>query len=453
MAQNIVISDGVASHATKIIETCNRPLLIKYSKGSGSEIPVLVQIDVEVKEKVSGSFTFVKKGSALVQGRDSDSSEDNPVFTFDISSILKSAIKKDIDFTVFSTANGDKGINRKNDFPLIAEYKVKAKTWVINSNGVLTYNSDDASVDTADESLFFCDIEIPDEEINSNKFSNTLPYTYKASGWLISSALIDKSYGKFLTNCPSNLRRAIPTGRTGLSLSVLCQSTGATYEIVADYTNDSGTSIVAGNLLTGDFIGTADDTIKTANLTIDNLYLTNSLSNTTVNSMGKNLDIYLKQGSNETSRLKFELIKGQSSTNPNLRRAKNYVIYFVNDYNCLDFYTFESNLGVSHIHSKSIYKTGYKDYTKRDSSKFGVSRGRTDVVYTLSTIVNQEASEWLSEIYRSTNVFLMEFGLDSTAKYIPIIITDADTTPLPQNRKNIEKFTISFVKDVYTVKQ
>ena len=47
----------------------------------------------------------------------------------------------------------------------------------------------------------------------------------------------------------------------------------------------------------------------------------------------------------------------------------------------------------------------------------------------------------------------MEFGLDSTAKYIPIIITDADTTPLPQNRKNIEKFTISFVKDVYTVKQ
>jgi hypothetical protein len=453
MAQNIVISDGVASHATKVIETCNRPLIIKYSKSSGSEVPVLVQIDVEVKEKVGGSFTFVKKGSALVQGRDSDSTSDDPTFTFDISSILKSAIKKDVDFTVFSTSNGDKGINRKSDFPLLAEYRVKAKTWVINSDGVLTYNSDDASLDTASESLFFCDIEIPDEEINSNKFSNTLPYTYKASGWRISSALIDKSLGKFLTNCPSDLRRAIPTGRTGLPLSVLCQSTGATYDIVADYTNDSGSAVTAGNLLPSTFISATDDTIKTANLTIDNLYLTNSLSSTTVDGMGKNIDVYLKQSTNTTSRLKFELIKGQSSTNTNLRVAENYVIYFVNDYNCLDFYTFESNLGVSHIHSKSIYKTGYKDYTKRDSSKFGVSRGRTDVIYTLSTIVNQEASEWLSEIYRSTNVFLMELGLDLVPKYIPIIVTDAETTPLPQNRKNVEKFTISFVKDVHTVKQ
>tara|TARA_B100000035_G_scaffold314491_1_gene330933 strand:+ start:25 stop:1386 length:1362 start_codon:yes stop_codon:yes gene_type:complete len=453
MAQNIVISDGVASHATKVIETCNRPVLIKYSKGSGSQVPVLVQINVSVKEKVSGSFTFVKKGSALVQGRDSDSTESNPTFTFDISSILKSGIKKDIDFDIFGTANGATGIDRKANFPLLAEYKVEAKTWFINSDGVLTYNSDDASVDTANESLFFCDIEIPDEEVNNEKFTNTLPYNYRASGWRISSTLVNKSHGKFLTNCPSDLRRAIPTGRTGLALSVFCQSTGESYALSADYVNDLGVSVTADNLLTGNFISSTENLIKTANLTVDDLYLTNSLLNTTLNGMKPNIDIYLRKGTDNTSRLKFELIRGLDVTNTKLRKVENYVIYFVNDYNCLDFYTFESNLGISHTHSKSIYKTGYKDYTKRDSSKFGVSRGRTDVVYTLSTIVNQETSEWLSEIYRSTNVFLMELGVDQQPKYIPIIVTDADTTPLPRNRKNVEQFTISFVKDVHTVKQ
>jgi len=47
----------------------------------------------------------------------------------------------------------------------------------------------------------------------------------------------------------------------------------------------------------------------------------------------------------------------------------------------------------------------------------------------------------------------MELGVDQQPQYIPIIVTDADTTPLPRNRKNVEQFTISFVKDVHTVKQ
>lgn len=452
MAQNIVISDGVSTHATKVIETCNRPLLIKYSKDTGSEVPVLVQISVEVKEEVDGVFVFVQKGNDLIQGRDSSSTEDDPTFTFDISSILKSGIKKDIDFDLFDTANGATGISRKDNFPLLAEYRVKAKTWVINDDGVLTYNEDDSSVDTVASTLFFCDIEIPDDEVNSEKFSNTLPYSYTASGWRLDANLSNKSFGKFLTNCPSGLRRAIPTD-AALSLSVLCENIGGAFNIVADYENNSGASISAANLLTGNFIASSDKLIKTANLTVNNTYLTSNLSDANPSLMGSDIDIYLKKSSDETTKLKFELIRGILNSNSKLRRVEYHVIYFVNDYNCLDFYTFEGNLGVSHTHAKNIYKTGYKDYTKRDSSKFGVSRGRTDVVYTLSTIVNQEASEWLSEMCRSTNVFLMEIASDNTYKYVPIIITDEDTTPLPQDRRNIEQFTISFVKDVHTVKQ
>tara|TARA_X000001382_G_scaffold130540_1_gene125770 strand:+ start:6497 stop:7858 length:1362 start_codon:yes stop_codon:yes gene_type:complete len=453
MAQNISITEGVSSHSTKVIETCNRPLLIKYAKGAGAVVPVLVQIDVEVKEKIDGAFVFVKKGDSLVQGRDSDSTEAAPTFTFDISSILKSGIKKDIDFSLYGTSNGATGISRKNDFPLLAEYRVKAKNWFININGVLEYNSDDTAIATSSATLFFCDIEIPDDEVNLNKFSNTLSRTFKASGWRLGSNLSDKSFGKFLSNCPSNLRRTIPTS-AALSLSVFCENLGGDFQVVADYVNNSGTSIVAGNLLTGDFIASSDKLIKTVNLSVADAYLTANLASTNIiNMRGGNVDVYLKESSNETKKLKFELINGSLLINSSFRDVEHYVIYFVNDYNCLDFYTFESNLGVSHTHSKSIYKTGFKDYTKRDSSKFGVSRGRTDVVYTLSTVVNQEASEWLSEMYRSTNAFLMEIGADQTPNYVPIIITDADTTPLPQDRRNVEKFTISFVKDVHTVKQ
>lgn len=453
MAQNIVISDGVSDHSSKVIETCNRPLLIKYSKDTGNEIPVLVQIDVEVKERIDGVFVFVKKGNSLVQGRDSDSDEDDPTFTFDISSILKSGIKKDIDFGLYTTANGANGINRKDNFPLIAEYRVKAKTWVINNDGVLEFNEDDSSVDTASNSLYFCDIEIPDDEVNSEKFSNTLPRTYKDSGWRLDANLSDKSFGKFLTNCPSNLRRTIPIN-TALSLSVFTENLGAGFQVVADYKDDTGSSVTADNLLTGNFLDANDEVIKTVNLTTSNTYLTANLSNTTVAGMGRDVDIYLKKAADEMKKLRFELINSPTTgAAAKLRTIEHYVIYFVNDYNCLDFYTFEGNLGVSHAHAKNIYKTGYKDYTKRDSSKYGVSRGRTDVVYTLSTIVNQEASEWLSEMYRSTNVFLLEHAADKTNTYVPIIITDADTVPLPQDRRNLEQFTISFTKDVHTVKQ
>ena len=159
MAQNITIVDGVSSNSHKVIETCNRPLLVKYS-GSGSPLPTMVQIDVFIKEKIDGTFVYVKKGSSLIQSRDSDSTENAPTFTFDISSVLKSGVIKDDNFTLFNVANTVVGIERKGNFPLIYEYKVSARSWYIDSTtGVLTFNSTDTAVSTTENTLFFCDIE------------------------------------------------------------------------------------------------------------------------------------------------------------------------------------------------------------------------------------------------------------------------------------------------------
>ena len=121
---------------------------------------------------------------------------------------------------------------------------------------------------------------------------------------------------------------------------------------------------------------------------------------------------------------------------------------FINDFNVFDFYLFDSFLDVTHQQETTLYKTGYKDYTRRESSKRGVSRGKTTEVYTCSTIVNREASEWLSEIYRSRKVYLYDLA---KAIYIPIIVLDNDIRVSYANNTEFEPFSLSFIKDVNVI--
>lgn len=462
MAQNIQIIEGVSTYPHKVIETCNRPLFIKYL-GVGNPKPTMVQIDVYIKEPVSNNLIFVKKGRSLVQSRDASSTELSPTFTFDISSILKSGSQKDIKFKPYTIlANSPIGIRRIDsvEHSLVHQYKVEARSWVVDSlTNVLTLNTDDDALATDDDSLYFCDIEIPDEELASTQHSNMKPPASSPiiSGWRIDSSLVGApkvgNFLKFLTNCPENTRRLLPVG-AAFGLSVFGQSPGVNFQVVADFINNSNNSITADNLLTSSLVLPTANNISTVNLKADDTSLTVGLTNTSVLLMGRNIDIYLKATNITGRKIRLELIKSPlQSSNSKFRQTETHTIYFVNDYNILDFYTFESNLGITHLHSKSVFKTGYKNYSDRKSAKFGVSRGRTDIMYTLSAIVNKDTSEWLSEIYRSTDVFLLEYGADNTANYVPILVTSADTIPLPQERRNLEQFSISFRKDVRTQKR
>jgi hypothetical protein len=453
MAQNIALINSTASIATKEVETCNRPILVSY-QGSGTPNTTLVQI--QVNEVVSSVTT--KLGVPLIQGRDVGSTLSSPTFTFDISSVLKSAIPKDTYDDLFSTANGANGIDRASSFLLIKNYSVSARSWYIDTvTGVLTLNEDDAEVITAVDSLKVCDIEIPNREINSNKNSNTLPASFKLSGWRMDAAISADANGhdfyKFLTNCPSSITRKIPVGFP-LGLSILAQNNPNQLKVSVTATNNSGTAAVF-NATTGSVTSANQNTIKTLNLSISDSFLLSNATATTLAAMGSgnfSAKITKVGGSSSPNGLSFEIVDINSTTNANFKKVRNaQTIYFVNDYNLLDFYTFESNLGISHVNTKDVFKTANKDYTKRNSSNRGVSRGMTEEVYTLSAIINKETSVWLSELYRSTNVFIYELGDDNVGRFCPVSVIDADTVPLSQDIISLDQFSLSFIKDTYTV--
>tara|TARA_B100000768_G_scaffold58405_1_gene56531 strand:+ start:6010 stop:7377 length:1368 start_codon:yes stop_codon:yes gene_type:complete len=453
MAQNIALTNSTSSISTKEIETCNRPILVSYL-GSGTPNTTLVQI--QVKSVVSGVTTNL--GVPLIQGRDVGSTLTSPTFTFDISSILKSTIPKDTYNDLFSTANGANGIDRASSFLLIKNYSVSARSWYIDTDtGILTLNEDDAEISTAVDSLKVCDIEIPNREINSLKTSNTLPASFKLSGWRMDAAILADANGhdfyKFLTNCPSSVRRKIPVGFP-MGLSILAQNNSAALKVSIITKNNSGTSY-AFNATTGQVANANANTIKTLNLSISDSFLLSTASNTTLALMGGgnfSAKITKVGGASSTNELNFEIVDINSTTNSSFKRVRNaQTIYFVNDYNLLDFYTFESNLGISHVNSKDVFKTANKDYTKRNSSNRGVSRGMTEEVYTLSAIINKETSAWLSELYRSTNVFIYEIGDDNVGRFCPVSVIDADTVPLAQEITGLDQFSLSFIKDTFTV--
>ena len=272
---------------------------------------------------------------------------------------------------------------------------------------------------------------------------NMIPADLKLSGWnldaLILSSAANAKFAKFLTNCPKGITRKLPA-RYPATLSTV-NTTSNSNNIIAKFTRGNG----AGAYTTAAFQGLthasgSDSTIKTFRID-DAIALSVGASNApeTLEAFIANVD----PSSDITSdSYKFLLT--------NSKRVK--TIYFVNDYNVLDFYTFESEVGVSHSHSKQTFKTGYKDYSKRESSKFGVSRGKTEEVYTLSTLVNSSVSLWLSEIYRSTNVYIYEFGLDDVGRFCPIRVIDGETIPASTDKLSIDKFSISFIKDTHTVK-
>ena len=424
MAHNLIISNGLDVNPKAELQTTTRPILVqyKYSPNDATPIPILVQVDVFVEE----NGTFIQIGSTQVSSKDYDSTATNTVFTFDISSMLQSKISTGFYTDIFTT-NTISSIDFKNsggneDYKSVIRYKTEARAWYADDANVITLNEDDG-IHNPDITgyKFACDLYFKDKELSNSKYVN-MPLTSK---FVLENSTTDITNGSFLTNCPPKFRRKIAIGMP-FYLSVLHYDLASNVSVKC-YNQPYASPFSTDNLgpIT---LSSNSPSIRTKNLTFSDSYLflqTSSSESTTT----KNLSIFLDSATGEDSEaMRFEVMNNSTSTNAVLSRMKNEAtsIYFVNDFGVLDYFTFDSDLDIVHEHSKTTFKTGYKDYTSRLSSKRGVSTGKTTEIRSCYSYVNREVSEWLSEIYRSKEVYLYE---RDSSEFVPIIVLEGDTQP------------------------
>jgi hypothetical protein len=454
MAHNIITSNDLSTHANASLQTTTRPILVQYkhSPNDSTPKPILVQLDIYIEK--NGIFVLV--GSTQVSSKDFDSTSTNTVFTFDISSILQSQVSSGFYESIFTT-NTISAIDFKNtsanqNYKSVVRYKTLAKAWYLNSNNVITLNEVDAPIENPASSgfKFAADLFFKNKELSNSKYVN-LP---TSSGFVISDEALIPS-AKFLTNCPTSIRRKIALdmpfclsvlhlGTVGESVDVRCQNFTTSTSALSD----------CGGII---FASETNATINTKNLTLNDSYLflqTNAKLATTK----PNLSFLLRNASNEDSvSVNFEIFNNEyfgasGSNNANLSSLNKDAtsIYFINDYGVLDYFMFDSNLDIINEHSKTTFKTGYKDYTSRTSSNTGVSSGKTTEIHSCYSYVNRETSEWLSEIHRSKEVYLYE---RDTKSFVPIIVLEGETQPSFADPNSVQPFSISFLKDTHVIKK
>lgn len=466
MSHNIQTVNDIGTTPTATVQTVNRPILIRFEH-AGDAAPTATAVQVEVKVEVDG--VWEKVGGTLVTGKEYDSSATAPKFTFDVAPLLASRIEDGDYQSVFSkgiTSIGSSLNTSTETNKLMIKYKVEARALYVDaSTGVLTLNETDTEVTSPSSGdRYAVNFYLPDSQLTTSKYANM---TVK-SGWNISD-FYAVNFGsqhtrghQFLTNCPTSLRRKIFTNAKMAVYGLANGYTDNDVDIYADYVNDSGVSITNHEMSTAfikDIPGSYGDyDIRYKNITFNDSYLFSGLANATHNGCGANISIFPYTDGQYGKKLHFELMNPRSGNNPNLKRVKadDTLIYFLNDFGVWDFYLFDGFLDITHTHEKATFKRGFKDYTLRESSRTGIARGTTTETYTCHTLVNRETSEWLSEIFRSKKVYYYNdrsgAEVSGSSKFVPVIVVDMETYPSSSNKSALEPFSLSFVKDIHTIK-
>jgi hypothetical protein len=447
MAQNIQIKNGVSTHPTANLQSCDRPILVQFERQIALPTPSVVEIQVQVEK--DGVFTDV--GTKQVSSRDWDSSAGTPIFTFDISSILSAHIGSGFYTSIFTepTATPVSMTNASDNlsYNSVVKYQVLARIYSVDTDTQeLTLNDEDEAYATP-ETRFVGNIFVKDEVLTTSKYTNLNVDT----SWNVDGDADDVQTSKMLSNCPTSLTRKVELGMP-LSITTLGRENTSAIGMDIRVVHIKDNEALFTETLIDELFAVSELGIKTVNVTPSDSYLLGAVTDSTEAACGKVLEFFLLGTSGDAyggDKIKFELYNSSSTSNPNLSKLNPDAcrIYFINDFNVLDFYVFDSFVDVTHSNSNSTFKTGYKDYTSRHSSKRGVSRGRTDEIYTCYTIVNRETAEWLSEIYRSTEVYLYEDGV-----FIPITISSGDVRVAYANKNELEPFSLSFIKDVHVIK-
>ena len=454
MAHNIVLTNQ--SVAGLGLQSTKRPIFFQFGKDSGTDIPYSVECTVEgyATFDEGATFSWSRLGTPIVQSRDFDSSSTNPTFTFDVSSFASAYIYDEI--KVFEdvidgslqTAAPVYGLSTG----IVMKVRVLGRSYFKDADtGVLTL---DLSNHITSHEITTINAYAKDELIIANKFSNL----YAASGFIpkagwISNALITSSvnglFRRPLTNCPSSTIRKIPR-KAPLLIQALTQgATANEIVLVVDYTNDSGVAVANESVHT---IYTNDTTdILISNMSIDENLFGLLNAGTEPGLKSGRFSVALKTTDATGVRLNFEIVeRGLNVINQNFGSVPidSALIYFYNDFGVLDFYLFEGFTSVSHQQVATTFaksKSSYTRHTSRNKNNRGVSRGSTLEVNTCRNLANEETLEFLSEIQRSSKVFIYEDN-----SFVAVSVIQSDMV-ISSGYGKPSIFELSFIKESHTI--
>ena len=454
MAHNIVLTNQAVTELG--LQSTKRPIFFQFGKGTAADIPHSVECTVQGYATFDEGATFAwsRLGTAIVQSRDFDSTSTNPTFTFDVSSFASAYIYDEV--KVFEDVINGSLQTGAPVYGLSTGLVMKVRVL-----GRSYFKDADTSVLTLDLSNHIQSHEIrtinayaKDELIIANKFSNLYAATISIpkAGWISNNRIVGAVNGLFrrpLTNCPSSTIRKIPRKAPLLIQSLTQTATANEIVLVVDYTNDAGASVANESVHTTYTNDTTD--ILISNLSIDeNLFgLLNAGTETGLKS-GK-FSVALKTTAATGVRLNFEIVeRGVNVINQTFGSVPidSALIYFYNDFGVLDFYLFEGFTSVSHQQGATTFaksKSSYTRHTSRNKNNRGVSRGSTVEVNTCRTLANEETLEFLSEIQRSSKVFIYEDNSFVAVSVIQseMIISSGDGKPFI--------FELSFIKESHTI--
>tara|TARA_R100001443_G_scaffold117401_1_gene142099 strand:+ start:4023 stop:5408 length:1386 start_codon:yes stop_codon:yes gene_type:complete len=449
------ITPNTGAITANILYTVNRPVWVsyKYYSTAGTEIPKAVEITVWG----NSNGDWLPLGASLYKNKDYDSTPAAPTFTFDISGILKANVTKNFHHDILEAAMASP-ISMKNEgsnpnYSGMIACRVKAKCYY-EVSGVIessTENATPVEYPASPKYIYAADINISDNIPSYNFPIYNLPEENK-SGWLWNSDTAPSINNKTAaTNCPVNLRRKIPLGYP-LIMGLIWNEVDlpADLQWMLQYEHSGG---VSGVFTTGPIQGiTNSANARIWNFKADAIVGGTSLFENVTHTwaqMRSEFSLYLIENfSTRAQQYDFELI-GYSASNSNITPIKQNteMIYWINDLGFLDFYYFNGGFEIEIESERVNYVRGNKDFSVLDKQRFGVASGKTITKKTCYTeAISSEVITWLSEILRSTEVFVYD---SSYRKLRSVQVVDGLANPYGfTGHEGQAQFSVTYIDNI-----
>lgn len=457
VANNLIRTTTLAKHE---LVTIDRPVIIDYQyTGSGTDIPVICE--VQAWGNIQGVWT--RMGSPLFANRTSESTAAAPKFRLNFADVigrhLNDTFKKVMtvsssEVTTYPPANeAGATVNQSNDSSHpdaegMTSVKFNAYAWCTNSDGYL--EKTDADGVGWNDSYYVNPVRVtlPPSFISGSGFNNLIGADgkmYKGVCDVTDLTIAANQPNRFATNAPRGLRR-IMHYQAPLPLGLMVYNQLGTVDMNVSFHAlkvTDGSAVSADTSLAETGTGNSFSTYLCDPHRIAPILSGITSSDEIRSDISMKLDL---TSSNAVDTLDFAMV---GHTTKYVWKENSKPIYWINDFNCLDFYTFDGALDINY-ESKSTNYVRNKDYSVRRDRDSGVFRGvSTEVVTVLSTALNKEALIWLQEIGRSRSVY--EFDIDNKV-FIPILVDDFKTTVLSTANHNAYSVEVSYKRDVISTR-
>jgi len=449
------ITPNTGAITTDTLYTVNRPVIVsfRYNSTAGTEIPKAVEITVWG----NSNGDWLPLGANLYKNKDFDSSATAPIFTFDISGILKANVTKSFHKDILEQAY-NAPISMRNEggnpnYQGMIACRVKAKCYYEVSGLIESASDTSTPVEypaVSGKYILASDLSISDNIPSYTTLKNLPNSLIQSWLWDGNTTTTISSKGA-ATNCPFGLRRKIPLTYPLIMGMIFNDADLTTGTWKLNYTYNTGSNVV--NL---DDVPGLGSTTKSWiwNYKADPIVGGTSLFANATHAwpnIRSNFGLYLRSNTGSTTKeYLFELI-GSSPSNPYItpRKPNTEMIYWINDLGFLDFYYFNGGFEIETESERVNYIRGNHDFTSADKLRFGVASGKTIVKKTCYTeAVNQDAIMWLSEILRSTNVFVYD---EAGRGFRSIEVVDGMANPLGFGGGNAQ-FSVTYIDNTIVQK-